>query len=72
MTFLFIFLGKIIIYHLVNKKYRKFVNFLIIFAGVPPEDFIRRSPMTGNVTTMTGRSPMTGNAGTVTGRSPMQ
>ena len=32
---------------------------MIIFAGVSPEDFFRRSPMTGNATTVTGRSPMT-------------
>ena len=52
-----------------SQKYQEVSVF--IFAGVPPEDFIIRSPMTGNATTMTGRSPMTGNATTVTGRSPM-
>ena len=44
---------------------------MLVFAGVPPEDLIRRSPMTGNAAMMTGRSLMTGSATTMTGNVTM-
>jgi hypothetical protein len=40
-----------------SQKYQGVSVF--IFVGVPPKDFFRRSPMTGNATTLTGRLQMT-------------